>query len=102
MEKLSPEEQYERSAKSYKLMLWFAMISMTMMFAGLTSAFVVSKARADWLKDFEIPTAFYISTAVILGCSLTIHLAKKAIQKDNRSATSAYLLLTLGLGIAFV
>src|SRR5690606_21362314 len=91
-----------RSARSYKLMLWFAMISMTMLFAGLTSAFVVSKARADWLKDFEIPSAFIISTIVILVCSVTIHLAKKAIQKDNRSATTAYLLLTLGLGIAFV
>jgi cytochrome c oxidase subunit 3 len=31
---------------------------MTMMFAGLTSAFVVSKSRADWLKDFQLPTAF--------------------------------------------
>jgi cytochrome c oxidase subunit 3 len=31
---------------------------MTMMFAGLTSAFVVSKSRVDWLKDFELPTAF--------------------------------------------
>src|SRR5690606_36933254 len=61
-----------------------------------------SKARADWLKDFEIPSAFIISTIVILVCSVTIHLAKKAIQKDNRSATTAYLLLTLGLGIAFV
>lgn len=102
MEKMTPEEQYERSGRSYKLMLWFAMISMTMMFAGLTSAFVVSKARADWLKDFVIPSAFVFSTIVILICSLTIHLAKKAIQKNNRSATTAYLLLTLGLGIAFV
>jgi cytochrome c oxidase subunit 3 len=32
------------------------MVSMTMMFAGLTSAFVVSKSRADWLKDFQLPT----------------------------------------------
>ena len=36
-------------AKAKKMMLWFAMISMTMMFAGLTSAYVVSKARPDWL-----------------------------------------------------
>jgi len=99
---MTPEEHKERNARSYKLMLWFAMISMTMLFAGLTSAFVVSKSRADWLQDFELPTAFYASTLVILMCSLTFHLAKKAIQKDNRSATTTFLLLTLGLGIAFV
>lgn len=95
------EEQVQKT-KSAKLILLFAMVSMTMMFAGLTSAFVVSKSRADWLKNFELPTAFYFSTAVIIGCSVTFYLAKNAIQKDNRSATTAFLLGTLALGILFV
>ncbi|WP_264532245.1 heme-copper oxidase subunit III [Flavobacterium sp. N502540] len=95
-------EEKLREAKSAKLILLFAMVSMTMMFAGLTSAFVVSKSRADWLKNFELPTAFYYSTAVILACSVTFYLAKKAIQKDNRSAVTALLLGTLALGILFV
>ncbi len=95
------EEQVQKS-KSAKLILLFAMVSMTMMFAGLTSAFVVSKSRADWLKDFQMPTAFYWSTLVIIGCSVTFYLAKKAIEKGNRSATSAFLLSTFALGIAFV
>ena len=99
---MTPEELKTRSDRSYKLLLLFAMISMTMMFAGLVSAFVVSKSRADWLKNFELPIAFYFSTAVILGCSLTFHLAKKAIQIDNRSATTSFLLGTLALGIVFV
>jgi cytochrome c oxidase subunit 3 len=95
-------EYKERTARSYKLILIFAMVSMFMMFAGITSAFVVSKSRADWLKDFQLPTAFYISTAVILSCSVTFHFAKKAIQKDNRNATTSFLLATLALGILFV
>jgi cytochrome c oxidase subunit 3 len=95
-------EHKERTSRSYKLILLFAMVSMFMMFAGLTSAFVVSKSRADWLKDFQIPIAFYLSTAVILSCSVTFHLAKKAIQKDNRNATTSFLLATLALGIGFV
>jgi cytochrome c oxidase subunit 3 len=101
-DKLTPAEEKARNERSYKLLLLFAMLSMTMMFAGLTSAFVVSKSRADWLKNFELPVAFYISTAVIIGCSLTFHLAKKAIQKDNRNATTSFLLGTLALGILFV
>ncbi|MBB1193616.1 heme-copper oxidase subunit III [Flavobacterium sp. SOK18b] len=99
---MTAEEQKSRTNRSYKLILLFAMASMTMMFAGLTSAFVVSKSRADWLKDFQLPVAFYYSTAAIIGCSITFHLAKKAIQKDNNSATTMYLLATLGLGILFV
>jgi len=84
------------------LLLLFAMGSMTMMFAGIVSAFVVSKSREDWMKDFEFPTAFYFSTIAILLCSVTFHLAKKAIQKNNRELTTSFLLLTLALGISFV
>ena len=99
---MTVDEHKARTARSYKLILLFAMVSMTMMFAGLTSAFVVSKSRVDWLKDFELPTAFYISTLAIIGCSVTFHLAKKAIQKDNQSQTTTMLLATLALGVLFV
>ena len=99
---LTVKEHKERSARSYKLLLLFAMLSMTMMFAGLTSAFVVSKSRGDWLQDFEMPTAFFISTVIILLCSVTFHLAKLSIRKDNRKATTNYLFATLGLGFLFV
>ena len=100
--RMTTEEHQLRTARSYKLILLFAMVSMTMMFAGLTSAFVVSRSRVDWLKNFELPTAFYYSTMAIIGCSVTFHLAKKAIQKDKQSATTLFLLSTLALGILFV
>jgi cytochrome c oxidase subunit 3 len=99
---MTVDEHKARTARSYKMILLFAMVSMFMMFAGLTSAFIVSKSRTDWLKDFELPTAFYISTIFIIGCSVTFHLAKKAIQKDNQSLTTTMLLATLALGILFV
>ena len=95
------EEHKARTERSYKLLLLFAMLSMTMMFAGLTSAFVVSKSRPDWLKDFVLPSAFYVSTALILLGSLTMHMAKKYIQKDQRAATTKMLWATLVLGILF-
>jgi cytochrome c oxidase subunit 3 len=98
----SINEIKERNARSYKLILLFAMVSMFMMFAGLTSAFVVSKSRADWIDNFQLPSAFYFSTAAIIGCSITFHLAKKAIQKNNRNATTSFLLATFALGIGFV
>ncbi|MBF4472199.1 MULTISPECIES: heme-copper oxidase subunit III [Flavobacterium] len=99
---MTAEDYKSRTARSYKLILLFAMVSMTMMFAGLTSAYVVSQSRADWLKDFQLPSGFYFSTIAIIGCSVTFHLAKKAIQKDNQKKTTSLLLATLALGIAFV
>ena len=99
---MSAEEHKARSDRSYKLILGFAMVSMTMMFAGLTSAFVVSKARADWMKDFEMPTAFFASSVVIICCSITFHLAKRAIKKDDRKMVTTMLLATLVLACLFV
>ena len=72
-----------------------------MSFAGLTSAYVVSKERPDWIP-FEIPPAFYISLGLILVSSLTIHLAKKAVQKSRHSQGMILLIVTFLLGIAFV
>jgi len=99
---MTTEEHKARTARSYKLLLIFAMISMTMMFAGLTSALVVSKSRPDWLKDFQMPSAFYFSLVAIVLCSFTMHLAKTTIKKDNRKGTTLFLLTTLALGLTFV
>lgn len=94
-------EYNERNAKSKKMLLWFGIISFIMVFAGLTSAYVVSKSRPDW-KPFDMPTPFIISTLLILLSSLTFLLAKKAIQKDDKKSTTLYLLATLALGLGFV
>jgi cytochrome c oxidase subunit 3 len=99
---MTSEEHKQRTARSYKLLLIFAMISMTMMFAGLTSALVVSKSRPDWLKDFQLPSSFFVSLVVIILCSFTMHFAKSAIKKDNRKLTSYLLWATLALGLTFV
>ena len=95
------QEQKDRNVKTKKMLLWFAMISFIMVFAGLTSAFIVSKSRPDW-KPIALPTAFWISTAVILISSLTFLMAKRAIKKDNRSQTTIFLWITFTLGLAFV
>lgn len=96
------EEQKAQKSRSAKLLLIVAMVSMTMMFAGITSAFFVSKSRVDWMKDFVMPTPFFVSTACIILVSVAFYLAKKAIQKNNRQLTTLLLLSCLVLGVAFV
>ena len=83
-------------------MLWFGIISLSMSFAGLTSAYVVSKERPDWLTDFQIPQAFYISLAVILLSSITMHLAKRSVTKEQNKKGMLLLVSTFFLGLGFV
>ena len=47
--------------RALKMMLWFGIGSLFMTFAGLTSAFIVSKNREDWVQNFDLPEAFYYS-----------------------------------------
>lgn len=92
----------EKHGRAKKMMLWFGIISLVMSFAGWTSAFVVSSARPDWLKDFVLPNAFIISTIVIILSSITFLLAKRALKNNNRQQTTIWLLTTLVLGVVFI
>jgi len=99
---MTAEEYNSRKGQTYKLLLYFGMLSMVMTFAGLTSAYVVSTSRPDWLNDFKMPTPFFISTLLMILSSLTIHSAKTKIKKDDRKSTTLMLFLTLILGVGFI
>ncbi|WP_253906500.1 cytochrome c oxidase subunit 3 [Chitinophaga sp. SYP-B3965] len=84
----------------HKYSMWIAMASITMMFIGFTSAYVVKRAQANWLS-FNLPGIFWVSTAVILTSSLTIHLALRQFKARNMSSYKQLITLTALLGIAF-
>jgi len=92
----------EKNSRAKKMMLWFGIVSLIMSFAGWTSAFVVSSSRPDWLRDFQLPNAFVISTVVIVLSSITFFLAKQALKKDKHQLTTIWLVVTLALGCAFI
>ena len=94
--------EVEKNRRAKKMMLWFGMISMAMTFAGLTSAYVVSSARADWLTTFELPKVFTYSTLVVLISSGTFYLAKNQLKKNEIQKFKGLLWLTLVLTVLFV
>ena len=98
---LEKNELRKKHRRARKMMLLFSLLSITMTFAGLTSAYIVSKARPDWLKDFELPDYFIISTLIILASSITMWLAKKNIKKKLISKTSFWIAITFLLSIFF-
>lgn len=100
--RMTLEEEQARKGKTYKMLLWFGMISICMIFAGLTSGFIVSKKRPDWVADFNMPNSLIISTIIIILSSLTYYFAKKSIEKGSNSTGMIFLITTLVLGILFV
>ncbi|MEP0214774.1 MAG: cytochrome c oxidase subunit 3 [Cellulophaga sp.] len=99
---LTQKSEKEKSDNAKKMMLWFGIVSLIMAFAGWTSAYIVSSSREDWLKDFDLPSAFFWSTLIIVVSSITYFLAVQATKKDKKSQATTYLLVTLALGIIFI
>ena len=84
----------------HKFTLWVAMGSIVMMFAGLTSAYVVRRNLANWL-EFSLPKIFIASTIVILTSSLTIHLALKSFKAREMQRYRTLIAITAFLGVVF-
>jgi cytochrome c oxidase subunit 3 len=92
-----PPEVQEKAKKN---LVWVTVFSILMLFAGFTSAYIVSMGGSFWVK-IALPTAFYISTAVIVASSITLFLATKAAKNKNVSIARGFVLVTLLLGILF-
>ena len=99
---LNAQDDKKKHVRAKKMMLLFSMLSIAMTFAGLTSAYIVSKSRPDWITDFKLPSAFFVSTIVIIMCSASIVMAKKNVNKNNTIATSIWLGITFLLSVVFV
>ncbi len=85
----------------WKFIIWLFIISITMLFAAFTSAYLVRRAEGNWV-EFEIPSIFYVSTAVLLLSSITMHLSVKAARKDDIVRLRRLITLTVVGGIAFL
>lgn len=72
-----------------------------MMFAALTSAYIVRQAAGNWL-EFRLPDMFFISTGIIITSSITLHAAYISFNKSLFPAYKALLVISFILGLAFV
>jgi len=85
----------------HKFTLWVGIGSIVMMFAGLTSAYIVKRNQANW-QTFDIPVAFWYSTVLILISSLTLHLSLKSFKEREMKKYRMLMLTTLILGVLFI
>lgn len=100
-EKENVAKFYENARRKAKTnIVWFAIFSIVMLFAGLTSAYIVSKGDNFWVR-FSLPSILWISTIIIIISSITMIMAVKASKNRDNKKTTLFLSVTLILGIAF-
>ena len=85
----------------HKFTMWVAIGSIVMMFAGLTSAFIVKSNQTNWVP-VTIPKVFWISTAVIIISSITLQVALRSFKQREMNQYRMLIGTTLLLGVAFV
>jgi len=99
MEKVMSERN--QKMHPHKFTLWIAIGSITMMFAGFTSAYIVKSNQAGW-QPVQMPKIFFLSTVLIIASSITVYLAQKAMGNREAAKYRTLLTATAVLGLAFV
>jgi cytochrome c oxidase subunit 3 len=84
-----------------RFLMWAAIGSIVMMFAGLTSAYIVKKNQGNWLV-IELPVLFWYSTAVIVASSITMWIASTSLKAGKYATYKALITLTAILGVVFM
>ncbi|MFD2572279.1 heme-copper oxidase subunit III [Spirosoma soli] len=94
-----PEETLSMNPR--KFILWLFIVSIIMLFAAMTSAYLVRRAEGNWL-DYDIPSVFTYSSIVLVISSLTMHWAYLSAKKDNFGSLKTAITVTFALGMAFL
>ncbi|MCB0668168.1 MAG: cytochrome c oxidase subunit 3 [Saprospiraceae bacterium] len=91
----------KRGINPLKFALWISLASISMLFAGFMSAYMVRQAAGNWF-EFALPWYFSASTMIIVTSSVIAHLTVEQFKRGNERTYKVYLVLTLLLGTAFV
>jgi cytochrome c oxidase subunit 3 len=93
--------EQKRKIHPHKFTLWVGIASIVMMFAGLTSAYIVKKSQANWVT-FDLPKVFWYSTIVIIASSITLWMAQNAFKQREMVKYKNLVVGTLVLGVLFI
>lgn len=90
----------EIKIRTRKMMMWFIIFAIVMLFAGVTSAIIVLNGKLIWLH-ISPPVSLWISILLVALSSATMILAVKAVKAGNQKRATALTILTLIMGIGF-
>jgi cytochrome c oxidase subunit 3 len=93
--------EQQKKIHPHKFTLWVGIGGILMMFAGLTSAYIVKRNQANWVT-FELPVAFWYSTIAIVLSSIALFLAARSFKKREIPKYRRLMTATIILGVLFM
>jgi cytochrome c oxidase subunit 3 len=84
-----------------KFSMWLFLLSVVMIFASLTSGYIVRKSEGNWV-DFELPPIFWVTSIILILSSVTHHLAFIQAKRDNLDQVKGWMIITTLLGLGFL
>jgi len=94
-----PEPERTPPPEGYRIGMWLVLISVTMLFAALTSAYVFNQAHS---QPIVMPRVLWLSTAIILASSVTIEIARRALKRRIEGQFRLWIAVTTLLGFGFL
>jgi len=92
----------QTSADSYRLAMWLGLASIVMLFAGLSSAYIIRLGgSSDW-RAIRIPTFLIPNSVILLVSSVTLEMFRRNLTATLSPAARAWIGITTLLGAAFL
>jgi len=86
--------------RTKKMLMYFIVFAVVMLFAGFTSAYIVSNVGQYWVH-IQAPTTLWVSNALIVASSLPMWLSLRAMKQGHTVTSFVHLAITFALGVAF-
>ena len=81
--------------------LWAFLGTVSMLFLGFTSAYILRRASADW-QPLAAPPVLWLNTALLAASSVSLEAARRRLRGWDLPASERWLLATGLLGLLFV
>ena len=84
-----------------QLGVWILLTAIVMLFAGLSSAYIVLRGVPTW-QNIELPWMLWPNTAVLLLSSVAIDISRRAVRRNDVQSMKRWLAGAGVLGLAFL
>jgi len=83
------------------LATWILLTAVTMLFGGLSSAYIVLRGVPEW-QNITMPRLVWANTLVLFASSVAIEFARAAVRKDRLDGVKQWLAVSGILGVGFL
>jgi len=97
----SPESGSSFPISKGQVGLWILLTAIIMLFAGLSSAYIVLRGMPTW-QNIELPFLLWPNTAALLLSSVAIDISRRAVRRNDLTSMRRWLALGGLLGVAFL